>query len=63
MSRLIIEFSNGLMTVVELRSGDTPTVDALKNAVPFAASASRWGDEVYFETPASATLEDDAREV
>jgi hypothetical protein len=61
MSRLKVEFDNGIVTVIELRGEDTPTVKALMKAVPFTASANRWGDEVYFETPVSTGLEDDAR--
>jgi len=55
-----IAWSDGAINV-ELR--DTPTVKALLAALPCRASASTWGEEVYFELPVKAALESDARQV
>ena len=58
--KLKLDFS-GVQLTVELR--DTPTARALLDAAPFEGCAQTWGDEVYFETPVSARLEADARQV
>jgi hypothetical protein len=40
---------------------DTPTGLAISNALPFESTANTWGDEIYFEVPAQAALEPEAR--
>ena len=42
--------------------GEGPTAEEIWGRLPFEASASRWGDEIYFEIPVSVGPEDEARE-
>lgn len=42
---------------------DTPTADAIYAKLPFASTASTWGDEVYFATPVHVGKDEDARDV
>jgi len=57
-----IEISAGGVTVTAMLE-DNATGDAIWEALPVAARASRWGDEFYFEIPAHLPQADDAREV
>ncbi len=42
---------------------ETPTSTSLAGVLPFSSTARTWGEEVYFDTPASAPVEDGARQV
>ena len=42
---------------------DTPTAQALTQALPLASTARTWGEEVYFDTGVSVPRETSARQV
>ena len=39
----------------------TPTANAIMEALPYQSTAITWGDEIYFDVPAQASLEPDAQ--
>lgn len=61
MQRSMLIKVNELEMFAELRN--TPTAEALWNALPLQAQANRWGDELYFSVPFQVPLEADARAV
>ena len=63
MATLRVSFENGPEISITLREDETATVEKLLSSVPFRAKVNRWGDEVYFDAPVSAELEEDARAV
>ena len=55
---------------IEVESGtfeaelfDTPSGQAIYDALPIDSSAQLWGDEIYFSIPVESPLEDDASDL
>jgi hypothetical protein len=61
MEKKIIIFSGSVRVAGVLF--DTPTANALWNALPLTASVNTWGDEIYFTVPVEVALEDNAEEI
>ena len=57
-----IRFDFGSLTL-DAELLDTPTANAVAAALPIAASALTWGQEVYFEVPVEVACEKDARAI
>lgn len=47
---------------MEAELTESETADALWEALPITGAASLWGEEIYFQIPVEAPLEDSARE-
>jgi hypothetical protein len=47
---------------MEAELDDSPTAQAIWNALPITGQANTWGDEIYFEVPVQAGQEPDARQ-
>ena len=58
MSERDIMISAGSVTVAATLN-DTPTATLIWDALPIEASASTWGDEIYFSIPVQGTEEPD----
>lgn len=53
--------AGGVSVTAELN--DSPTADAVWDALPLEAKGSTWGDEIYFSIPVHLPQEKDAKEV
>jgi uncharacterized protein len=60
MARYLTIRSEEVDLKVDLGGGATP--EEIWERLPFEASASLWGDEIYFEIPVSVGPKDEARE-
>ena len=57
-----IQIISGNLTV-EAELYDTPTGQAIADILPIEGTVNRWGGEIYFTIPITASLEPDARDV
>jgi hypothetical protein len=61
MGRRILIRSGSLEIGAELN--DSPTAEALFAILPFSATATTWGDEIYFQVPVDRKLDSTARDL
>ena len=59
-ARILIAWPKGSLAAT---LDDTPTSRALVATLPLTARAQTWGEEVYFEIPVKAALENSAKQV
>lgn len=63
-TKVIIEFEGiGIVEAVLTDDANPKTYSAILKALPFESEAETWGEEVYFSTPVSASLEKGKRKV
>jgi len=58
-----IKIIAGIVTAEAVLNADSPTADAIWNALPLEASCNLWGDEIYFTIPVSLGLDRHAHEI
>ena len=49
--------------IIRVQTLDTPTATSIMTACPIEASASTWGEEVYFSTPVSVPREEGSKSI
>ena len=59
-NKVIISVGSECITAI---TRDTPTANAILNALPLTSAAQTWGEEVYFSIPVQCSLESDAKSV
>lgn len=62
VNQRMITLTSGTVTVTAVLH-DTPTADAVWNALPIIGEVNTWGEEIYFSVPVTVELEQDACEV
>lgn len=58
MNKISISFASASF---EARLNDSPTAQAIWEALPFEGRVTTWGDEIYFTIPVEMPQEEDAR--